>query len=104
VRLPTVQILFNIYLDDLLSALHRAGQLHGIPSVDCQDKHGGQAYADDTNASSSSNEGLQHLTTMVPRCLAEDLLLLPAAHKCQAMCFHTRGQEAALTSDGAPRP
>jgi hypothetical protein len=42
----------------LLNALHLAGQLHGIPSVDCQDKLGGHAYVDDTNSLSSSNEGL----------------------------------------------
>jgi hypothetical protein len=37
-------------MDDLMSALHWAGQLHGIPSDDCQYKLDGQAYADGTNA------------------------------------------------------
>jgi hypothetical protein len=92
---PLSPILFNIYVDDLLSELHRAGQLHGIPSADCQDKLGGQAYADDKNALSSSNEGSQHLTTIKQRCLAEDLLLHPVVHKCQAMCFHPCEQDAA---------
>jgi hypothetical protein len=60
--------------------------------ADCQEELGGQDYVDDTNALSSSNEGLQHLTTIPQRCLAEDLLLHPEVHKCQTMCFHTRGQ------------
>jgi hypothetical protein len=73
------------------SELHRAGQLHGIPSADCQDKLGGLAYADDQNALSSLSEGLKPLTAIMQCCLAEDLLLHLAVHKCQAMCFHPRG-------------
>jgi hypothetical protein len=101
---PLSPIIFNIYVDSSSNELHRAGQLHGIPSADCQDKLGGQAYADDTDAMhvihmSSSNEGLQHPKVIlhVQRCLAEDLLLhlAMAVHKCQAMCFHPRGQDAA---------
>jgi hypothetical protein len=93
---PLLPIFFHIFVDDLLNELHRASQLHGIFSADCQDKLGGQAYADDTNALSSSNEGLPHLTTIMQGCLAEDLLLHLAVHKCQAMCFHSRGQDTAL--------
>jgi hypothetical protein len=88
-------ILFNIYVDDLLNKLHGADQLHGIPSADCQDKLGGQAYADDKNGLSSSNEGLQHLTKIMQHCLAEDLLFHSAVCKCQAMCFSPRGQDTA---------
>jgi hypothetical protein len=63
---PLSPILFNIYVDDLLNALHRAGQLHGITSADCQDKIRCQAYADDTNALSFSYKALQLLATIVP--------------------------------------
>jgi hypothetical protein len=31
-------------MDDLMSALHWAGQLHGVPSDDCQYKLDGQDY------------------------------------------------------------
>jgi hypothetical protein len=44
------------------------------------------------NALSPFNEDLQYLTTSMQRCLVEVLLLHPAVHKCQAVCFHPRGK------------
>jgi hypothetical protein len=84
-----------IYVDDLLHEQHKAGQMHCINSADCQDKLECQAYGDDTNDLLSSNAGLQHLTTILQRCLAEDLLNYPPTwSKCQAMCFHPCRQAA----------
>jgi hypothetical protein len=52
--IPMSSILLNNYVDDPLNVLHRVGHLHGIPSVDCQDKLDSQASANDTDALSSS--------------------------------------------------
>jgi hypothetical protein len=71
---PLSPFLFRVR-DFLVRELNQAGQLHGTTSADCQDNLAGQAYPESAIALSCSHEGLQHLSTAMQRCLAEDLLL-----------------------------